>query len=201
MNNRELTVLQQEPEERGSTSVDKEYQLAEYGRLTSEVNLRVQINYDFFDRVLTVAEKCATLAGLALTLAGLVIGVGPQVIGSVDTIHLLLGIFCYAAAIPLIFCPLLLAFLGGLLEENDLRIGQINRHLSDEHEQVYLPRGWERERRRRFPTMPLRVKRHERAKYHELSPRQGLKLLSMRGLFASVQVLFLMIALAIISLG
>lgn len=173
-------------------AADKDYQLAEYGRLSDEIGTRIQLGIQFFDRLLTVAEKCAAVAGIFLTLAGLMISVGPHVISSAQTLVLLLAVLCSAAAVALLCCPILLAFLAGLVAENDLRVGQINYHLRYEHEEPYLPRGWEKIRHGLFQARPWFLKKSDRdAQYHELAGRQGLKVLSMRGLFATVQMLFL----------
>ena len=168
---------------------DKAYQLAEYGRLVNEVEMRVGLVPQFFDRVLVTAEKCVGTAGVFLTLAGLVIGVGPRFI-SVQNVSLLLALLCSVAAIALWCCVVLLAFLAGFVGENDLRIAQINYHIRYEHEESYLPRGWETIRHGLFQAKPW-FTRKRRVHYHELAPRRGMKLLSMRGLFLTVQVLFM----------
>lgn len=179
---------------------DKDYQLAEYVRLCNEIEKRVELALQFFDRLMSVAEKCVALAGVFLTLAGVVVSIGPRAVDSA-LIGLLLTLLCYAAAVVLLCCPILLAFLGGLVGENDLRIGQINYHIKHEHEAIYLPRGWESIRHPLFKAMPWRVKPYDRARYHELASRKGLKLLSMRGLFAVAQCLFIAAALAVGALG
>ncbi len=188
------------PEADAVVLADKDYQLAEYVRLCNEIEMRVELGLQFFDRLMSVAERCVALAGVFLTLAGVVVSIGPRAVDSA-LIGLLLALLCYAAAIVLLSCPILLAFLGGLVGENDLRIGQINYHIKHEHEEIYLPRGWESIRHPLFKAMPWRVKPCDRTQYHELASRKGLKLLSMRGLFAVVQILFIMAAVGIGTLG
>jgi hypothetical protein len=178
---------------------DKEYQLAEYSRLCSEVEKRIELALQFFDRLLTVTERSVTLAGVALTLAGLVLSVGSHVVGS--AMGLILALLCYAAAIAFLYCPILLSFLAGLVGENDLRIGQINYHIKREHEPQHLPHGWETIRHQLFRAMPWVVRPADRAQYHALASRKGLKLLSMRGLFAVVQLLFIAAAIGVGTLG
>lgn len=56
------------------------------------------------------------------------------------------------------------------------------------HEAIYLPRGWETIRHQIFQAKPWFTRKKH---YHELALRRGMKLLSMRGLFLTVQVLFL----------
>jgi hypothetical protein len=169
-----------------TTTADKAYQLAEYSRLVSEIEMRVGLVPQFFDRVLVTAEKCIATAGVFLTLAGLVIGVGPRFI-SAQNVSLLLALLCSVAAIALWCCVVLLAFLAGFVGENDLRVAQINYHIRYEHEKTALPKGWETIRHGLFEAKPW-FSRKKRV-YHELAPRRGTKLLSMRGLFLTVQVL------------
>lgn len=186
----EIVQTQETPSrEQELRNPDKEYQIAEYGRLVSEIDLRVGLVPQFFDRVLTVAEKCTATAGIFLTLAGLVLSLGPRFMTSVQTVSLLLALLCSVAAVALWCCPVLLAFLAGFVGENDLRTAQINYHLRYEHEAIYLPRGWETIRHQLFKAKPWFTRKL--AQYHELAPRRGMKLLSMRGLFLTVQVLFL----------
>lgn len=180
---------------------DKDYQLAEYHRLCNEIEKRVELGLQFFDRLMSVAERCVALAGVFLTLAGVVVSVGPRVIESASLVSLLLAILCYAAAVVLLCCPILLAFLAALVGENDLRIGQINYHIAHEHEAYYLPHGWETVRHHLFRARPWRIKPGDRIQYHALAGRKGLKLLSMRGLFAVVQLLFISAAIAIGAMG
>ena len=183
----------------GPSSPDKQYELAEYNRLVNEIDLRVGLVPQFFDRVLTVAEKCIAVSGIFLTLAGLVVSLGPRFMTSVQTVSLLLALLCSVAAVALWCCPVLLAFLAGFVGENDLRTAQINYHLRYEHEALYLPRGWETIRHQIFKAMPWFTR--DRAQYHELAPRRGMKLLSMRGLFLTVQSLFLLAGMVCALLG
>src|SRR5579885_3459094 len=185
----------------GNSVADKDYQLAEYHRLCSEVEKRVELGIQFFDRLLAVTERCAGVAGIFLTLAGVVIGIGPRLIGSAYLINVLLMLCRYAAAIALLGCPILLAFLAGFVGENDLRIGQINHHIKHEHEAPHLPRGWETVRHQLFKAMPWLLRKEQRAQYHCLAPRRGRKLLSMRGLFITVQGIFLFAAWMVAAMG
>lgn len=118
---------------------------------------------------------------------------------SPQTVSLLLTLLCCMSAVALWCCPVLLAFLSGLVGENDLRIAQLNYHIRYEHELPHLSRGWETIRHQIFKAKPWFT--HERARYHELAPRRGMKLLSMRGLFLTVQSLFLLAGMVCALLG
>lgn len=195
-----MSTIVNRPVADAPVGADKDYQLAEYTRLCCEIEKRVELAIQFFDRLMSVAERCVALAGVFLTLAGVIVSVGSHAINA-ELIGLLLSLLCYAAAITLLCCPILLAFLAGLVGENDLRIGQINYHIKREHEALYLPRGWESIRHPLFRARPWQVKSEDQLQYHELASRKGLKLLSMRGLFAVVQILFISAAVSVAVLG
>lgn len=152
------------------------YELAEYGRLCNEITARLSIDMDLLDRMFQAAGFCAAAAGLFLTFGGAVLNVAIQLIG---------------AAIALLCCPIILAFLAGLHSENDLRRGQITWHIRTRHEARHMQDGWESRRHTIFKPRPWIARQRNRAQYHELAPRRGLKVLSMRGLSTTIQVLFL----------
>jgi hypothetical protein len=162
-----LSSLSQEPEP---------YELAEYGRLCDEIPARLSIDMDLLDRLLQTAGFCATVAGLLLTVGGALLTSGIQLMG---------------ASIALLCCPIILAFLAGVQTENDLRRGQITWHIRTRHEARHLPDGWESRRHSLFKARPWILRKRDRARYHELAPLKGLKVLSMRGLFITIQILFL----------
>ena len=153
------------------------YELAEYERLCSEISTRLSLDMELLDRLFQAAGFSATLAGLLLTVGGTWISLGVQLLG---------------ASIALFCCPVVLAFLAGMQSDNDLRRGQIVWHLRTRHEERYMPDGWESRRKVVFNARPWVVlRKQDRAKYHKLAPLRGAKVLSMRGLFVTVQVLFL----------
>jgi hypothetical protein len=131
---------------------------------------------ELLDRMFTAAAFCSTVAGLFLTVGGALLNLGIQLLG---------------ASIALLCCPVVLAFLAGMQGENDLRRGQIAWHLRTRHEARYLPDGWESRRHAIFRPRPWVVRKQDRDQYHELAPLKGVKVLSMRGLIITVQVLFL----------
>lgn len=152
------------------------YELAEYGRLCDEIPARISIDMDLLDRMFQAAGFCATIAGLLLTVGGALLNIGIQLVG---------------ASIALLCCPIILAFLAGMQSDNDLRRGQIIWHIRTRHEARHLPDGWESRRHSLFKARPWILRKRDRARYHELAPLRGLKVLSMRGLFITVQILFL----------
>jgi hypothetical protein len=152
------------------------YELAEYGRLCDEILARLSIDMDLLDRLFQAAGFCATVAGLLLTVGGAWITIGIQLIG---------------ASISLLCCPIVLTFLAGMQSENDLRRGQITWHIRTRHEERHMPDGWESRRHAIFKARPWVLCKQARSRYHELAPLKGLKVLSMRGLFITIQVLFL----------
>lgn len=152
------------------------YELAEYGRLCDEVPARLSIDMDLLDRMFQAAGFCATIAGLLLTVGGALLNLGIQLVG---------------ASIALLCCPIILAFLAGMQSDNDLRRGQITWHIRTRHEARYMPDGWESRRHSIFKARPWLLRKRDRAKYHELAPLKGLKVLSMRGLVITIQILFL----------
>lgn len=152
------------------------YELAEYERLCNEIPARLSIDMELLDRMFTAAAFCSTIAGLFLTVGGTLLNLGIQLLG---------------ASIALLCCPIVLAFLAGMLSENDLRRGQIIWHIRTRHEARHLPDGWETRRHTIFKPRPWLARQQDRAQYHELAPRRGLKVLSMRGLVVTLQVLFL----------
>ncbi len=152
------------------------YELAEYRRLCDEIPARLSIDMDLLDRMFQAAAFCSTVAGLLLTIGGTLVSIGIQLIG---------------ASIALLCCPIVLAFLAGMQSENDLRRGQITWHLRTRHEARSLPDGWESRRHAIFKARPWILRKRDRARYHELAPLKGLKVLSMRGLFITIQILFL----------
>ena len=158
---------QQEPEP---------YELAEYGRLCDEITARLSIDMDLLDRMFQAAAFCATAAGLLLTVGGALLNIDIQLIG---------------ASIALLCCPVVLAFLAGIQSGNDLRRGQISWHIRTHHEARYMPDGWESQRHTIFQARPWIVRRRDRARYHGLAPLKEVKVLSMRGLFMTIQILFL----------
>lgn len=152
------------------------YELAEYGRLCDEISARLSIDMDLLDRMFQAAGFCATIAGLLLTVGGAWLNLGIQLVG---------------ASIALLCCPIILAFLGGMQVENDLRRGQITWHIRTRHEARHLTDGWESRRHTIFKPRHWVVRKRDRAHYHELAPLKGLKVLSMRGLFLTIQGIFL----------
>ncbi len=152
------------------------YELAEYERLCDEIPARLSIDMTLLDRMFQAAGFCATLAGLLLTIGGQLLPIGIQLVG---------------ASIALLCNPIILAFLAGMQSENDLRRGQITWHIRTRHEARHVPDGWESQRHTIFQPRPWFLRKRDRTRYHKLAPVKGLKVLSMRGLFITVQLLFL----------
>ncbi len=152
------------------------YELAEYERLCGEIPVRLSLDTELLDRVFQAAGFCATVAGLLLTVGGAWLNLGVQLVG---------------ASIALLSSPIILTFLAGMHSENDLRRGQITWHIRTRHEARYMADGWETRRHHIFKARPWILRKRDRGRYHELAPFKGLKLLSMRGLFTTIQILFL----------
>jgi Flp pilus assembly protein TadB len=161
-----------------AAQVDKDYKLEEYKRLTSEVQAQLDRLDRLDDRVTQIAGFCASVAVVLAGLGNLTTTVLVQLLG---------------AAVALYLCPILLGFVAAKREKIDLRIAQINYHLRYYHEERYLAgEGWETIRHHLFKTRPWFA--HKGEVYHALAPRRGLDILASRGIFVSIEGLYILAA-------
>jgi hypothetical protein len=165
-------------QEVAAAAVDKDYQLEEYKRLCSEVQAQLDRLDRLEDRVPQIAGVCASVAAVLATLGNLATSTTAQLLG---------------AAIALYVCPVLLGFIACKREKIDLRIAQLNFHLRYQHEARYLPGvGWETTRHQLFQSRPWFASKGQ--VNHALAPLRGLDVLASRGLFVSIEGLYILAA-------
>src|SRR5258708_28524221 len=167
----------------GTTDIDREYKLREYDRLCSEIEKQLERRDKIDDRVIQISGFCVTIAGVIVTTGGLMNNIIVQELGT---------------SIVLFACPILLGFCACQREQIDMRIAQINYHLRYEHEEKFLQgKGWETKRHELFKARPWfpQFSKHGKT-YHELAPRRGLNVIASRGLFCTVEGLFILAATA-----